>query len=110
MAAAASSQASTNPSIAGTVKTADDSDGKRTEIRCQRCDADLSHVFEGEAFTPKNTHHCVNLLSLDFVIDNQVRDTKEGILAGGCFFWGVIIISNNCRGFKNRGRLIQAGR
>ncbi|WP_306686679.1 peptide-methionine (R)-S-oxide reductase [Candidatus Coxiella mudrowiae] len=86
--AAASNRASTNLTIAGTVKRLPDSDGKSTEIRCQRYDADLSHVFEGEAFTPKNTHHCVNSLSLDFVIDNQVRDTKEGILAGGCF-WGV---------------------
>nr|WP_304985022.1 peptide-methionine (R)-S-oxide reductase [Coxiella-like endosymbiont] len=68
------------------MKRLPDSDGKSTEIRCQECDSHLVHVFkEEEAFTPKNTRHCVNSLSLDFVIDNQVRDTEEGILAGGCF-------------------------
>lgn len=74
--------------IEGSVKREIDSDGRRTEILCSRCNAHLGHVFNGEGFTPLNTHHCVNSLALDFVTNKEVQDSEEIILAAGCF-WGV---------------------
>lgn len=70
------------------VQSLPDKDGIRTEIICKRCQAHLGHVFFGEQFTAKNTRHCVNSLSLDYIADLNVMDTKEIIFAAGCF-WGV---------------------
>jgi len=74
--------------IAGAHTRLPDPDGRRTEIICSRCEAHLGHVFHGENFTAKNTRHCVNSLSIDFVENLEVKDSRELLLAAGCF-WGV---------------------
>lgn len=70
--------------IPGSVTEVKDPDGRRTEIRCARCDGHLGHVFRGEAMTSKDTRHCVNSLSLGFAGGKR----SEAFFAGGCF-WGV---------------------
>jgi len=74
--------------IAGAVKRVRDADGIRTEIVCAACGAHLGHVFTGEGFTPKDTRHCVNSVSLDFTPEGQEGKTDTAVFAGGCF-WGV---------------------
>lgn len=72
--------------IKGSVKRVLDRDGKRTEIICTKCDAHLGHVFLDEGFTNKNTRHCVNSISLEFIPANKKQEVA--IFAGGCF-WGI---------------------
>lgn len=74
--------------IAGAVRRT--KDGFRTEITCKSCEAHLGHVFLNEGFTDKNTRHCVNSISLEFIPArvSYEADRDTAYFAGGCF-WGV---------------------
>jgi len=72
--------------IPGAVIQRPDPDGMRTEIICAQCRGHLGHIFRGEHFTPKDTRHCVNSVSLTFIPIEKDRYPSV-VLASGCF-WG----------------------
>lgn len=83
--------------IEGAVKQVPDADGIRTEIVCANCGAHLGHVFTGEGFTEKNTRHCVNSISMNFVPTGEEKKTERAIFASGCF-WGTEYHLNRAEG------------
>ena len=88
--------------IDGAVLRIPDADGMRTEIVCARCGAHLGHVFVGEGLTQKDTRHCVNSISMNFIPDSPVVQPKTdtAIFAGGCF-WGVEYYMEQKEGVKS---------
>jgi len=82
--------------IPGAVTRVTAADGQRTEISCASCGAHLGHVFLGEGFTAKNTRHCVNSISMNFIPADKNK-TETAVFASGCF-WGTQFYLQQAKG------------
>lgn len=85
--------------IEGAVREVPDADGYRTEIVCSNCEGHLGHVFRGERLTSKNTRHCVNSISMQFIPTSVPSPTvtETAIFASGCF-WGTEYFFEKAKG------------
>jgi peptide methionine sulfoxide reductase msrA/msrB len=82
--------------IPGAVRRQPDADGMRTEIMCASCGGHLGHVFLGEGLTAKNTRHCVNSISMNFIPEDTAK-TETAVFASGCF-WGTQFYLQQAKG------------
>ena len=86
--------------IDGAVKRVRDADGRRTEIICANCGGHLGHVFMGERLTAKDTRHCVNSISMEFVPAQKAVEKGVAYFASGCF-WGTEYYLDKAKGVKS---------